>query len=96
MVFVELCVESFVKSKRCLPSNTHIELSRSRFTSRTCWLFQLLHKELSRRSKTFEWSLKSQVGEFVVAANQERSSLWIRSCHVVMIVSFLHKVAIGC
>ena len=34
-VFVELCDESFVRSERCLPSYTHIELSRSRFTSRT-------------------------------------------------------------
>ena len=34
-VFVELCDESFVRSERCLPSYTHIELSRSRFRSRT-------------------------------------------------------------
>ena len=34
-VFVELCVESFVGSERCLPSYTHIKLSRSRFASRT-------------------------------------------------------------
>ena len=57
-VFVKLCVESFVRSERCLPSYTHIELSRSRFTLRAWWLLELLHKELSRRSETFEWSLK--------------------------------------
>ena len=34
-VFEELCVESFVRFERCLPSYTHIELSRSRFASRT-------------------------------------------------------------
>ena len=34
-VFVELCVESFVRSERFVPLNTHIELSRSRFASRT-------------------------------------------------------------
>ena len=50
-VFVKLCDESFMRPERCLPSYTHIELSRSRFTSRTWWLFQLLHKEHSRRSR---------------------------------------------
>ena len=34
-VFVELCVESFMRSERCLPAYIHIELSRLRFTSRT-------------------------------------------------------------
>ena len=34
-VFGELCVESFVRSERFVSSNTHIELSRSRFISRT-------------------------------------------------------------
>ena len=49
--------------------------------------------------------LESQIGEFVffitsvgacVAKAKERSSPWTRSCYVVVVVSFLLEVAIGC
>ena len=76
-VFVELCVKSFVRFERFVPSNTHIELSRSRFISRTWWLFQLLHKEQSRKNKNFEWSLKVTSRRTCVCCKfKERSSLW--------------------
>ena len=45
-VFVELCDESFVRSERCLPSYTHIELSRSRFRSRLDGCFSCCIKNL--------------------------------------------------
>ena len=39
---------------------------------------------------------KTQVGVLVVAVDQERNSLWTRSCHMVVVVSFLLEIAIGC
>ena len=39
---------------------------------------------------------KTQLGKLVVAVDQEKSSPWTWSCHVVVVVSFLLEVAIGC
>ena len=81
------CVcESLIRSRDvCL--HTHLGLSRSRLMSRAWRSFQLLHKDLKEEHKwEYLWLLWIK----------ERSSLWTRSCHVVMVVSFLLQVAIGC
>ena len=78
--------ESLVRSRGvCL--YTFLGWSRSRLMLRTWWSFQLLHKELKEKYKwEYLWLLWIQ----------ERSSPWTRSCHVIMVVSFLLEVAIGC
>ena len=78
--------ESLVRSRDvCL--HTYLGLSRLRFMLRAWWSIQLSHKELEEKHKwEYLWLLWIQ----------ERSSSWTRSCHVVMVVSFLLKVAIWC
>ena len=81
------CVyESLMKSRGvCL--YIYLGLSRSRLMLRAWWSFQLLHKELKEEQKwEYLWLLWMQ----------ERSSMWTQSCHVVVVVSFLLEVAIGC
>ena len=81
------CVyESLVRSRGvCL--HTYLGFPISRLMSRAWWSFQLLHKELKEKHKwEYLWLLWIQ----------ERSSSWTRSCHVVVVVSFLLEVAIGC
>ena len=70
-VFDVLCVESFVRF-RDVYLYTHLELSRSRFMSRTWWLLQLLHKELKEDLKPLSGVSKSQVGVLVVVVDQEK------------------------
>ena len=70
-VFDVLCVESFVRFRDDY-LYTHLELSRSRFMSRTWWLLQLLHKELKEDLKPLSGISKSQVGVLVVAMDQEK------------------------
>ena len=89
-IFLGCCVcyvcESLMRSRGvCL--HTHLWLSRSRLMLRAWWLLQLLHKKLKEKHKwEYLWLLWIQ----------EKSSPWTRSCHVVVVVSFLLKVAIGC
>ena len=81
------CVyESLVRSRGvCL--HIYLGLSISRLMSRAWWSLQLLHKKLKEKHKwEYLWLLWIQ----------ERSSPWTRSCHMVVIVSFLLKVAIEC
>ena len=78
--------ESLVRSRGvCL--HTHLELSRSRLMSRAWWSFQLLYKELKEEHK---WEY------FWLLWIQERSNPWTQGYHVVVVVSFLLEVAIGC
>ena len=78
--------ESLVRS-RDVSLHTYLGLSRSRLMSKTWWSFHLLHKEIKEKHKwEYLWLLWIQ----------ERSSLWTWSCHVVVVVSFLLKVVIGC
>ena len=81
------CVcESLIRSRGiCL--HTHLGLSRSRLMLRAWWSFQLLHKEFKEKHKwEYLWLLWIQ----------ERSNSWTQSCHVVVVISFLLEVAIGC
>ena len=66
-----LCVESLVRS-RGVYFHTHLELSRSRFISRTRRSLQLQHKEFKEDLKPFSGVSKSQVGVLVVAVDQEK------------------------
>ena len=81
------CVyESLIRSRGvCL--HTYLGLSRSKLMLRTWRSCQLLHKELKEKHKwEYLWLLWIQ----------ERSILWTQGCHVVVVVSFLLEVAIGC
>ena len=81
------CVcESLVRS-RDVYFHTHLRLSRSRLMSRTWWLLRLLFQELKEKHK---WEYLRLLWI------KKRSSPWTRSCHMVVVVSFLLKVAIGC
>ena len=81
------CVcKSFVRS-RGVYLHTHLGLSRSRLMLRTWLSLQLLFQELKEKHR--------QENLWLLWIN-ERSSPWTRSYHVVMVVSFLHEVAIGC
>ena len=53
-------------------------------------------KNFQKDSKPLSGVSKSQVWELVVAVDQGRSSLWTQSYHMVVVVSFLLKVAIEC
>ena len=80
------CVcESFVRSRGdCL--HAYLELSRTR-----------LCQELDDRFSCYFKSLKIYKRECLCLLGiQKRSSLWTQSYHVVVIISFLLKVAIGC
>ena len=78
--------ESLMRSRGvCL--HIHLKLSRSRLMSKVWWSPQLLFQELKEKHKwEYLWLLWIK----------ERSCLWTRICHVVVIVSFLLEVAIGC
>ena len=69
---MELCVESFVRSKRCLPSNTHIELSRSYSHQELNGCFSCCIKNFKEDLKPLSGVSKSQVGELVFAADQRK------------------------
>ena len=80
------CVcESFVRSRGgCL--HTYLVLSRTR-----------LCQELDNRFNCRFKNLKIHKRECLYLLGiQERSSSWTRSCHMVVVVSFLLEVAIGC
>ena len=81
------CVYKSLVRSRSVCLHTHLGLSRSRLMSRVWWSLQLLHKELKEKHK---WEYLKLLWI------QERSSLWTRSCHVVMVVSFLLEIVIGC
>ena len=80
------CVcESFVRSRGdCL--HAYLELSRTRLCQELDDRFSCYFKSL----KIYKWECLCLLGI------QERSNLWTRSCHVVMVISFLLEVAIGC
>jgi len=59
-------------------------------------LLQLLLKELKKDLKSLSGVSKSQVGELMVAVDKKKSSSWTQNYYVVVIVSFLLKVAIRC
>ena len=81
-----MCVESLVRS-RGVYFHTHLGLSKSRLMSRTWWSLRLLFQELKEKHKwEYLWLLWIQ----------ERSNLWTQSYHVVMVVSILLEVGIGC
>ena len=64
-VFVELCVESFMRSERCLPSYTHIDSHKELDGCFSCCI-----KKFQEDLKHLRGVSKSQVGELVVAADQ--------------------------
>ena len=77
--------KSFVRS-RCSCLHTYLGLSRTR-----------LCQELDDRFSCYFKSLKIYKRECLCLLGiQEKSNLWTRSCHVVMVISFLLEVAIGC
>ena len=86
MLLICCVCESSVRSRGiCL--HTHLGLSKSRLMSRTWRYLRLLFQEFKEIHKQENlWLLWIK----------ERSSPWTWSCHVVMVVSFLLKVAIGC
>ena len=77
--------ESLVRSRGgCL--HTCLGLSRTRF-----------HWELDDHSVAALKSLKIRKRECLyLLENPKRRSLWSRSLHMIVSVSFLHEVAIGC
>ena len=68
-VFLMCCIESLVRS-RGVYLHIHLELSRSRFMSRTWWSLQLLQKKLKEDLKRLSGVSKSQVGVHVVVVDQ--------------------------
>ena len=80
------CVcESLVRS-RGVRLHIYLGLSRIKIMSRTWWSVRLLHKELK----------DTQAECLCLLWIQEKSSPWTWSCHVVVVVSFLLEIAIGC
>ena len=75
------CVyESLVRSRDvCL--HTYLGFPISRLMSRAWWSFSCYIKSLKRHKWEYLWLLWIQ----------ERSSSWTRSCHVVVVVSFLSR-----
>ena len=65
-VLVELYVEYFVKFERCLPSNTHIELSNQDSHQELDGCFSYCIKNFQEDPKLLRGVSKSQVGELVV------------------------------
>ena len=58
--------------------------------------FNCYKKNSQEDPKPLSGVSKSQVGELVVAVDQGRSSSWTQSYRMVMVVSFILKVAIEC
>ena len=69
-VFVELCIKSFTRSERCLPSYAHIELLRSRSRQELDDLFSCHIKNYKEYLKLLSGVSKSQVEELVVTTDQ--------------------------
>ena len=81
------CVCESLVRYRGVCRHTHLGLSRLRLMSRAWWSLQLLHKELKEKHKwEYLWLMWIQ----------ERSNPWTRNCHMVIVVSFLFEVVIGC
>ena len=77
--------ESFVRSTGgCL--HTYLGLSRTRLCQELDDQFSCCIKSLKIHKRVCLYLL----------GFQGRSSSWTRNCHVVMVVNFLLKVAIGC
>ena len=80
------CVCEFFVRSRGVCLHIHLVFPISRLMSRVWWSIQLQI-----------WELKDiQAGVLVLIGIQERSSPWTWSYHVVVVVSFLLKIAIGC
>ena len=66
-VFVELCVESFMRSERCLPSYTHIDSHKELDGCFSCCI-----KKFQEDLKHLRGVSKSQVGELMTAAGPRK------------------------
>ena len=80
-------VYEFLVRSRGVYLHTYLGLSRSRLMSRAWCSLQLLFQELKEKHKwEYLWLLWIK----------ERSNLWTQNCHMVVVVSFLLEVVMGC
>ena len=71
-VFVELCVESFVRSERCLPSYTHRAIKIKICIKNLMVVLVAAKKNFQEYPKPLSEVSKSQVGELAVVVDQRK------------------------
>ena len=91
----ELCVESLMRSRGVYP-HTYLALSRTRLCQEVSDRFNCCIKNLKKIWNLWVESQSHKWEYLWLQWIKERNSPCTRSCHVVMVVSFLLEVVIGC